>query len=90
MLLNLRFYLGSETILFTTDGDGAGYLKCGITKDAYATVDFGPGDCSMLAPAWTFTRPNFAYSIVDVDCSWSVTLEPSSYASPLSAYFIAD
>ena len=40
----IRQYLGSKTVLFTTDGDGDGYLKCGKTNDAYATIDFGPGD----------------------------------------------
>ena len=28
-------------MLFTTDGDGDGYLKCGTLPDVYATVDFG-------------------------------------------------
>ncbi|KAK8891262.1 Beta-galactosidase-1-like protein [Tritrichomonas musculus] len=37
--------LGKETQLFTTDGSGEGYLKCGsIVNRAYATVDFGTGD----------------------------------------------
>ncbi|XP_035516916.1 beta-galactosidase [Morone saxatilis] len=38
-----RSYLGSEVVLFTTDGAGLGYLKCGSIQDLYATVDFGPG-----------------------------------------------
>ncbi|OHS97329.1 Beta-galactosidase [Tritrichomonas foetus] len=42
--------LGKETQLFTTDGSGEGYLKCGsIISRAYATVDFGAGD-----PTWAF------------------------------------
>ncbi|OHT13048.1 Beta-galactosidase [Tritrichomonas foetus] len=42
--------LGKETQLFTTDGSGEGYLKCGsIVSRAYATVDFGTGD-----PTWAF------------------------------------
>ena len=39
----LTYYLGPEALLFTTDGDGQGYLKCGAIDEAYATVDFGPG-----------------------------------------------
>ncbi|NP_001017547.1 beta-galactosidase precursor [Danio rerio] len=38
-----RFYLGEEAVLFTTDGAGLGYLKCGSLQGLYATVDFGPG-----------------------------------------------
>ncbi|XP_052793223.1 beta-galactosidase-like isoform X2 [Mya arenaria] len=36
-----RTMLGSDVVLFTTDGDGDGYLKCGTLPDVYATVDFG-------------------------------------------------
>ena len=36
-------YLGSNVILFTTDGASDGFLKCGYTQGLYATVDFGPG-----------------------------------------------
>lgn len=38
-----RKYLGNDVILFTTDGAGDGYLKCGATKTLYTTVDFGAG-----------------------------------------------
>ncbi|RXN09087.1 beta-galactosidase [Labeo rohita] len=38
-----RSYLGEEVVLFTTDGAGVGYLKCGSLQGIYATVDFGPG-----------------------------------------------
>ncbi|XP_040892009.1 beta-galactosidase [Toxotes jaculatrix] len=38
-----RSHLGEEVVLFTTDGAGLGYLKCGSIQDLYATVDFGPG-----------------------------------------------
>ena len=45
-----RQYLGQSIVLFTTDGDGDGYLKCGtLVPDLYATVDFG-----------ITTNPNFA------------------------------
>ena len=34
--------LGDDVVLFTTDGDSDGYLKCGtLTPYLYATVDFG-------------------------------------------------
>ena len=29
--------------MYTTDGAGDGYLRCGSIEDAYITVDFGPG-----------------------------------------------
>ena len=38
-----RKYLGEDVVLFTTDGDGDGYLKCGATESLYTTVDFGAG-----------------------------------------------
>uniref|UniRef100_A0A674EMZ0 Beta-galactosidase n=1 Tax=Salmo trutta TaxID=8032 RepID=A0A674EMZ0_SALTR len=38
-----RSHLGNDVVLFTTDGAGAGYLKCGSLRGLYATVDFGPG-----------------------------------------------
>ena len=36
-----RTILGDNVIIYTTDGDGDHYLKCGTTLGAYATVDFG-------------------------------------------------
>ena len=38
-----RKYLGNDIILFTTDGAGDGYLKCGTIPSLYTTVDFGAG-----------------------------------------------
>ncbi|UJR28384.1 hypothetical protein I4U23_009625 [Adineta vaga] len=38
-----REYLGENVVLFTVDGNGLGYLKCGTVKGAYSTIDFGPG-----------------------------------------------
>jgi beta-galactosidase len=35
--------LGNATTLFTTDGDGTGYLKCGSIPEVFATIDFGIG-----------------------------------------------
>ncbi|XP_043920850.1 beta-galactosidase [Protopterus annectens] len=37
-----RYHLGDEVILFSTDGSGIGYVKCGTVEGLYATVDFGP------------------------------------------------
>ncbi|KAM9770520.1 beta-galactosidase [Menidia menidia] len=37
-----RSHLGDEVVLFTTDGAGLNYLKCGSIQGLYATVDFGP------------------------------------------------
>ncbi|XP_029356614.1 beta-galactosidase [Echeneis naucrates] len=37
-----RSHLGQEVVLFTTDGAGLNYLRCGSIQDLYATVDFGP------------------------------------------------
>ncbi|KAL4230010.1 Beta-galactosidase [Mactra antiquata] len=42
MLKNLtQSLLGDDVVLFSTDGDGDGYLKCGTIPGVYATVDFG-------------------------------------------------
>jgi len=38
-----RTHLGDAAVLFTTDGAGLNYLKCGAIQGLYATVDFGPG-----------------------------------------------
>lgn len=39
-----REHLGDKVILFTTDGNGDDYLKCGKIQDVYATIDFGAGN----------------------------------------------
>jgi len=43
-------YVGDDVILFTTDGAGDGFLKCGAVDSLYTTVDFGAGG----DPAKTF------------------------------------
>ncbi|KAJ8415686.1 hypothetical protein AAFF_G00402430 [Aldrovandia affinis] len=43
LALLFRSQLGQAVVLFTTDGAGAGYLRCGALQGLYATVDFGPG-----------------------------------------------
>ncbi|CAK9290718.1 unnamed protein product [Gordionus sp. m RMFG-2023] len=39
----LKEHLGEDIFLFTTDGNGLGYLKCGKIPGVYATIDFGSG-----------------------------------------------
>jgi len=34
-------YLGSDQLLFTTDGNGDNFLKCGKIDGVFSTVDFG-------------------------------------------------
>ncbi|XP_046564321.1 beta-galactosidase-like [Haliotis rubra] len=40
----MRSYLGDDVILFTTDGAGASYLRCGTLEGLYSTIDFGLTD----------------------------------------------
>ncbi|KAK6165619.1 hypothetical protein SNE40_022514 [Patella caerulea] len=37
-----RGILGETAIIYTTDGDGAAYVKCGSIEGSYITIDFGP------------------------------------------------
>ncbi|XP_039109658.1 beta-galactosidase [Hyaena hyaena] len=37
-----HYYLGSDVLLFTTDGAHEKFLQCGALQGVYATVDFGP------------------------------------------------
>lgn len=39
-----RKHLGNEIVLFTTDGPGDNFLKCGKIDQVYATIDFGTGN----------------------------------------------
>ncbi|XP_046387722.1 beta-galactosidase [Ischnura elegans] len=39
----MKQYIGTAAVLFTTDGNSDGYLKCGKIAGVYATVDFGSG-----------------------------------------------
>uniref|UniRef100_G3NRC3 Galactosidase, beta 1-like n=1 Tax=Gasterosteus aculeatus aculeatus TaxID=481459 RepID=G3NRC3_GASAC len=36
-----RFFLGEDTVMFTTDGNTDKEMKCGTLEGLYATVDFG-------------------------------------------------
>lgn len=38
-----RFFLGEDTVLFTTDGNTDKEMRCGTLQGLYATVDFGTG-----------------------------------------------
>jgi beta-galactosidase len=54
-----RNILGPNVILFTVDGAGVGYLKCGTTDSLYSTVDFGPGtNVSVAFSAMRHYQPN--------------------------------
>ncbi|CAF0778296.1 unnamed protein product [Rotaria sordida] len=37
-----RQYLGENVVLFTVDGNGLNYLRCGTVRGVYTTIDFGP------------------------------------------------
>ncbi|ESO84522.1 hypothetical protein LOTGIDRAFT_236200 [Lottia gigantea] len=37
-----RTGLGEKAIIYTTDGDGDAYVKCGTVEGCYVTIDFGP------------------------------------------------
>jgi beta-galactosidase len=37
----VRSIVGDAAVLYTTDGAGPSYLKCGKIESVYATVDFG-------------------------------------------------
>ncbi|PSN30941.1 hypothetical protein C0J52_24075, partial [Blattella germanica] len=39
----IKNLVGDAAVLYTTDGAGTGYLRCGKVPNVYATVDFGPG-----------------------------------------------
>ncbi|NXT53904.1 BGAL galactosidase, partial [Pluvianellus socialis] len=43
LLVSFRALLGSEVLLFTTDGTRVEELRCGTLQGLYATIDFGPG-----------------------------------------------
>ncbi|XP_074949332.1 beta-galactosidase-1-like protein isoform X1 [Phalacrocorax aristotelis] len=43
LLRSFRELLGSEVLLFTTDGTRVEELRCGTLQGLYATIDFGPG-----------------------------------------------
>ena len=39
----VKSVLGDDVVIYTTDGAGDNYLKCGKVEGTYATVDFGGG-----------------------------------------------
>lgn len=51
-----RSYVGEEFVLFTVDGGGLGYLKCGFIPGVYPTVDFGTGSREGVASAFSAQR----------------------------------
>ena len=57
-------HLGKDVLLYTTDGDGAGFLKCGKVPGVYATVDFGSGaDAATAFHQQRLYEPNGKFNI---------------------------
>ena len=72
-----RQYLGTDVVLFTTDGNSLQDLKCGTNKDMYATVDFGPGRFSCVS---SNRRPQGELSVVsDSITSYCLLVHLSGY-----------
>ncbi|XP_072159707.1 beta-galactosidase isoform X2 [Bemisia tabaci] len=46
----LKGYVEKNAVLYTTDGAGEGYFKCGPTPGVLATVDFGPSKSANTDP----------------------------------------
>lgn len=60
-----RSHLGDQVVLFTTDGAGLDYLKCGSLQGLYATVDFGPGECQLeLTHPLSFKMNDIKYQVL--------------------------
>lgn len=57
LLGSFRALLGSEALLFTTDGARAEELRCGTLQGLYATVDFGPGAAKVEEERGQGSRP---------------------------------
>ncbi|KAM5156809.1 beta-galactosidase [Mantella aurantiaca] len=54
-----RQHLGDEVVLFTTDGSGLPYVRCGSIEGLYTTVDFGPGtNVTAAFEVQRFSEPN--------------------------------
>ena len=45
----IKSVVGTAALLYSTDGGGIGYLKCGKVAEVYATVDFGTGEPQFIA-----------------------------------------
>ncbi|XP_059174645.1 beta-galactosidase-like [Physella acuta] len=59
LVYKVKSELGPNVTLYTTDGCGLGYLRCGKVNGSYATVDFGPGsDPTGCFGAQRFYEPN--------------------------------
>lgn len=56
-------YLGFDTILFTTDGNGDSYLDCGKVDNVFSTVDFGPGSDPIAAFAAQHRHQEFGPNV---------------------------
>lgn len=47
-----RFFLGEQTVLFTTDGNTDKEMTCGTLEGLYATVDFGTSTAWLQLSTW--------------------------------------
>lgn len=54
-----REMLGHQVVLFTTDGNGDGYLRCGRIPDVLTTIDFGSGTNVTEAKATLYRHQEF-------------------------------
>lgn len=54
-----REMLGHQVVLFTTDGNGDGYLRCGRIPDVLTTIDFGSGTNVTEAKAILYRHQEF-------------------------------
>lgn len=54
----VRFVLGENVVVYTTDGNTDSYLRCGVINESYATVDFGV-TCEYLRQLWCLGQLSF-------------------------------
>ncbi|EPB72383.1 glycosyl hydrolase family 35 [Ancylostoma ceylanicum] len=52
----VRSRLGNDTVIYTTDGGSAAYLKCGFVPGTFPTVDFGPTSDEKIKAAFDDQR----------------------------------
>uniref|UniRef100_A0A8W8MEV2 Beta-galactosidase n=1 Tax=Magallana gigas TaxID=29159 RepID=A0A8W8MEV2_MAGGI len=59
-----REHLGPRALLYTTDGSGDGFLKCGTVPGAYVTVDFGSSYENIDQAFAKFMRAHKCYDLI--------------------------
>jgi len=45
----MQSFVGTAAVLYTTDGNNVGFLRCGKIPNVYATIDFGKGEYLVLS-----------------------------------------